>query len=69
MGFVVPVPIIRRNYIIRSQKKCGAVSEQTAKTLEVAGVFTPPAFPRVNDVLVRQGILSKTADGRYYLLK
>lgn len=69
MGFVGPVPIIRRNYIIRRLKKCGAVSEQTAKTLEAAGVFNPRAFPRVNDVLVRQGILAKTADGRYYLLK
>lgn len=67
--FVPPVPLIRMNYIVRRLRKCGAVSAETAKTLDEAGVINPRFFPRVNDVLVKRGVLARTEDGKYYLSK
>ena len=38
MAFFPPIPLIRRNVIIRKLKASGATSEETAKTLIEAGV-------------------------------
>ncbi|MDE6031984.1 MAG: hypothetical protein K2G32_10225 [Oscillospiraceae bacterium] len=62
-----PIPLIRRNHIVRQLKKRDAFSEQTAVTLEEAGVINPNAFSRINDVLVKQGVLSRADGQRYYL--
>ena len=67
MPFVPPVPVIRRNLILRKLKKANAISESRAVTLEQAGVARPNAFPTITEHLVKKGILARTADGRYYL--
>lgn len=66
--YIVPVLLIRRNYIIRRLKACGAFSEGTAKTLMEAGVFNPNAFRRINDRLVKQGVLARIDGEKYFLL-
>ena len=67
MAFFPPIPLIRRNIILKRLKTCGAVSEQTAKNLADAGVINPNGFKRITETLVRQGIIHKTSDGRYYV--
>lgn len=64
-----PIPLIRRNHIVRQLEKHGAVSKQTAVTLEEAGVVNLNAFSRVNNVLIKQGVLSRIEGKRYYLNK
>lgn len=62
-----PVPLIRRNYIIRKLLKSGAVSEEHAVSFKEAGIFNPKGFPVITRRLLKQGII-KTSDGvRYYL--
>lgn len=70
MAFVPFVPsasIIRRNLIIKKLKAANATGEDTAVTLAEAGIFNPNAFPLITERMVKQGILVKTADGKYYL--
>ena len=67
MAFFPPIPMIRRNMILKKLRKCGAVSAETAKTFAEAGVINPNGFCRVTDAMIKQEILKKTADGRYYL--
>ena len=67
MAFFPPIPLIRRNLIIRKLRACGATSEQTAKTLAEAGVLNPDGFRRITERLVDNGIIHRTADGRYYV--
>lgn len=66
---VPPVLLLRRKIIIKRLTDCNAFSEETAVTLKDAGVFNPNAFKRLNEILINRGILSKTSDGRYYLIK
>lgn len=68
MAFIPPVPAMRRNLIIRKLKAANANSEDTAVTFAEAGVFNPDAFPRITEKMIKQGILAKTADGKYFLL-
>ncbi len=65
--FFPPIPLIRRNVIVRSLRACGATSEQTAKTLAEAGVINPNGFRRITERLVRTGTIRQTPDGRYYV--
>lgn len=67
MAFFPPIPLIRRNVILKSLRACGAVSEETAKTLAEAGVINPNGFKRITDTLVRSGVIHRTLDGRYYV--
>ena len=67
MAFFPPIPLIRRNLIIRKLRACGATSEQTAKTLAEAGVLNPDGFRRITERLVDNGTIHRTADGRYYV--
>ena len=67
MAFFPPIPLIRRNLIIKRLKECGANSSETAKTLAEAGVFNPNAFPIITEKMVKQGVIHKTADGKYYV--
>ena len=69
MVFIPPVPIIRRNLIVKKLKASSAVSEDTAKTLKEANVFNPNGFKPITDRMVEQGVISKTADGKYYIAK
>lgn len=65
--FFPPIPLIRRNAILRQLASSGATSPDTAKTLAEAGVFNPHAFPNITRRLVRRGTINQTADGRYYI--
>ncbi|MCR5263269.1 MAG: hypothetical protein K6D94_05305 [Clostridiales bacterium] len=67
MAFFPPIPLIRRNLIIRKLRACGATSEQTARTLAEAGVLNPDGFRRITERLVDNGTIRRTADGRYYV--
>lgn len=65
MAFFPPIPLIRRSVIIKRPRKCGADSAETAMTLAEAGVINPNAFSRITEKLVEQGVIHRTADGKY----
>ena len=65
----VPVFLLRKKMIIKKLQQCGAISEETAKTFEEAGVFNPNAFPKLNEKLVKDNVLVKTKNNKYYLNK
>ena len=67
MAFFSPIPLIRKNAILKSLKECGATTEKTARTLSEAGVINPNGFMRITELLVRQGVIHRTSDGRYYV--
>ena len=67
MAFFPPIPLIRRNVILKKLSECGATSEKTARTLAEAGVINPNGFRRITELLVRQGAIHRTANGRYYV--
>ena len=64
----VPVLLLRKKIIIKKLRRCGALSKESAKTLEEAGVFNPNAFPKVTEYMVEQNILVRTKSGKYYLV-
>ena len=65
---MVPVPLIRRNYILRKLRRCGADCPQRAVTLREAGVFNPDGFPSVTRRMINQSLIC-TVDGvRYFTL-
>ena len=68
MTFIPPIPLIRKNLILKRLKECGAVSEDTAKTLAEANVLNPNGFKPVTNRMVEQGVLGKTSDGKYYVI-
>lgn len=67
MAFFPPVPLIRRNMILKRLRSCGAVSEQTAKTFAEAGIINPNGFKRITENLVKRGTIRRTSDSRYYV--
>ena len=67
MAFIPPIPLIRRNVIIKKLKQCGATSAESAKTLAEAGVINPNGFKRVTEKLVETKIIHKISDGKYYI--
>ena len=67
MVFFSPIPLIRRNVIIKQLKACGAISSETAKTLSEAGVINPNGFKRITDRLVKAGVIKKTGEDKYYI--
>ena len=66
MPFFPPIPLIRKNVIIKHLQDCGATSPDTAKSLAEAGVVNPNGFTRITDRLVETGVIKRTAEGRYY---
>ena len=66
---LVPVLLMRRKMIINKLQQNGAFSEETAKTLEEIKVINSNAFPKVTEQLVKDKILVKTKDNKYYLKK
>ena len=68
MAFIPPIPLIRKNLILKRLKECGAVSYDTAKTLAEANVLNPNGFRPVTNRMVEQGVLGKTSDGKYYVI-
>lgn len=67
MAFYPPVILIRKKVIIKRLRESGAVSPETAKTLAEAGIINPNVFPGVTERMVKEGIINKTADGKYYI--
>lgn len=67
MAFFPPIPLIRRNVIIKRLKESGACSPETAKTFTEAGVINPNAFSRITEKLVEQGAIHRTSSGKYYV--
>lgn len=67
MPFVAPIPIIRRNVIIKKLRECGATSPETAKTFAEANIINPNGFKMITRRLVKLGVIHMTSDGRYYL--
>lgn len=65
---MVPVPMIRRNYILRKLRKCSADCPERAVTFREAGVFNPDGFPLVTRRMISQSLIC-TVDGvRYFTL-
>ena len=62
-----PEFMLRQKMILKKFEDCGAVSEESAKTLEEAGVFYSNAFPKITEDLVNKKKLIKTRSEKYYL--
>ena len=69
MAFFPPIPLIRKNLIIKKLTECNAFSEETAKTFTEAGIINPTGFNKINEILIKQKVLTKTKDGKHYLNK
>lgn len=69
MAFFPPIPLIRKNLIVRKLKKCNAFSEETAKTFVEAGIINPNGFQKITERLIKKQILVRTKEGKYYLNK
>lgn len=67
MAFFPPVPLIRRNLIVKKLKESGALSAEAAKTLAEAGVINPHGFRRITAKLVETGVIRRTSEGKYYI--
>ena len=61
--------MMRKTSIIKLLKKSGAVSLESAKTLDEIGLFLPSILKRVVREMVLEQIIGKTSDNRYYLIK
>ena len=66
--FFLPIPLIRKNRIIKMLLKKNAVSEENAVTFREAGIINPNRFQLVTLRLVEQGILHQSGN-KYYLDK
>ena len=67
MAFIPPMPLIRRNHIIKKLKEANATCAERAKSFEEAGILNPHGFKAVTNRMIKSGILRKTADSKYYL--
>ena len=67
MAFFPPIPLIRRNTIVKKLRACGATSPETAKTLSAAGVVNPNGFKRITDRLVKTGEIKMVGEDKYYI--
>ena len=65
--FGSPIFTLRQKMILQKYRDCGAISEESSKTLEEAGKFNPNAFPKVTEDLVNQKKLIRTESQKYYL--
>ena len=58
---------LRKKMIMEALVSSGAKTEETAKTLQDAGVKNPDLFEEYTEKLVAMGLLKKTNDGRFYV--
>ena len=58
---------LRKKMILEALAGSGAKTEETAKTLQEAGVKNPDLFEQYTEKLVTMGLLGKTKDGRFYV--
>ena len=66
--YITPVLMLRKRMMVSRLLRCGAVSPQTAVTLQQAGIF-PGLFYALPNILMRRGVLGMTPDGRYFVLR
>ena len=66
MAIIPPIPVIRKNLIIRKLKKYGAISPDTAKSFAEIGLVNPNGFHHFTEKLVKKGVIRKTEDGKYF---
>lgn len=66
MAFFPPIPLIRKNHIVKKLKQNGATSPQTAMSLTQAGVINPNSFNRITKTLLKEGIIISVEENRYY---
>ena len=69
MAFFPPIPLIRKKIIIKKLKEYNAFSEETAKTFSEIGIINPNGFNKINEKLIKQKILSKKKNCKYFLNK
>ena len=69
MAFFPPIPLIRKKHIIKKLTECNAFSEETAKSFSAAGIINPNGFKNINEKLIKQKILVRTNDNKYFLNK
>ena len=67
MIFFPPIPLIRKKHIINKLKEANAFSEETAKTFSEACIINPNGFNNINERLIKQKVLVRTKDNKYYL--
>ena len=67
MPIFPPIPLIRQNLILKKLRQAGAVSPQTAVTLDEAGVVNPDGFRSITQKLQQKGVICKTPEGKFYL--
>lgn len=65
----VPVVLLRRAIIIKRLARHGALSPSSAKTLGEVGILNPNWFPRVTEKLIKDEIIARTGENKYYLIK
>ena len=65
--FFPPIPLIRKMAIIKQLTKHKAFSKDTAKRLDEIGLLNPYFFPKITNILVKNGTICKTDDNKYYL--
>ena len=58
---------LRKHLIMTGLIENGAVSPETAKTLEEARVENPELFQEYTEQLVDYGFIQKTKDGKYWV--
>ena len=63
----IPIPLIRKNRIIKLLSKARAFSEENAKYLDEIGLINPYGFPAITERMVKKGIINRTKDGKYYI--
>lgn len=63
--FFPPIPLIRRRQIVKKLINAGAVSADTAKTLDEAGIFK--GIGLIISRLEDRGVLVKVNGERYYV--
>lgn len=69
MTFFLPIPLNRKNQIIKKLTKSGAISFETSKTFLEVGILNPKKFKNITDKLLMDGVISKTLDNKYYINK
>ena len=69
MVFFPPIPLIRQKMIIKLLARAKAFSSDSAKSLDEIGLVNPYGFPMITKRMVKQNIINRTCDGKYYLVK
>lgn len=67
MAFFPPIPLIRKKLIIKKLSEFGAFSEDTAKSFKEIGLINPNGFTKTNDKLIKEKVLIRTKDNKYYI--